>query len=130
MWLIVIFSLFVIFSQVIYLVIWAIEGNKWIGAGAWWANLIGFMMYELSFVSILISYPFISYAYIIYFVSCVWFCRLQSWKSPSVLYFLLLQLSVVAVALVDLYGNRFGLVSSCDSCWGRFSSAVERLICK
>ncbi|CAB4291784.1 unnamed protein product [Prunus armeniaca] len=43
--------------------------------------------------------------------------------------FLLLQLSVVAVALVDLYGNRFGLVSSCDSCWGRFSSAVERLIC-
>ncbi|CAB4322099.1 unnamed protein product [Prunus armeniaca] len=98
LWLIVIFSLFVIFSQVIYLVIWAIEGNKWIGAGAWWANLIGFMI-------------------------------LQSWKSPSVLYFLLLQLSVVAVALVDLYGNRFGLVSSCDSCWGRFSSAVERLIC-
>ncbi|PQQ16802.1 piezo-type mechanosensitive ion channel homolog isoform X2 [Prunus yedoensis var. nudiflora] len=98
LWLIVIFSLFVIFSQVIYLVIWAIEGNKWIGAGAWWANLIGFMI-------------------------------LHSWKSPSVLYFLLLQLSVVAVALVDLYGNRFGLVSSCDSCWGRFSSAVERLIC-
>ncbi|RXH84255.1 hypothetical protein DVH24_027154 [Malus domestica] len=83
---------------VIYLVIWAIEGNKWSGVDAWWANLIGFMI-------------------------------LQSWKSPFVLYFLLLQLSVVAVALVDLYGNRFGLVSSCDSCWGRFSSAVERLIC-
>ncbi|KAM1311614.1 hypothetical protein ACFX2H_008034 [Malus domestica] len=97
-WIIVIFSLFVIFSQVIYLVIWAIEGNKWSGVDAWWANLIGFMI-------------------------------LQSWKSPFVLYFLLLQLSVVAVALVDLYGNRFGLVSSCDSCWGRFSSAVERLIC-
>ncbi|XP_068337805.1 piezo-type mechanosensitive ion channel homolog [Pyrus communis] len=97
-WIIVIFSLFVIFSQVIYLVIWAIEGNKWSGVDAWWANLIGFMI-------------------------------LQSWKSPFVLYFLLLQLSVVAVALVDLYGNRFGLVSSCDSCWGCFSSAIERPIC-
>ncbi|TQD86497.1 hypothetical protein C1H46_027986 [Malus baccata] len=49
-WIIVIFSLFVIFSQVIYLVIWAIEGNKWSGVDAWWANLIGFMIYFAVFM--------------------------------------------------------------------------------
>lgn len=66
----------------------------------------------------------------IYFTSYLCFCRAESWKSPSVVYFLVLQLSIVAVALVDLYGNRFGLFSSCDSCWGQFLSTVERLVCK
>lgn len=43
------------------------------------------------------------------------------------IYFLAVQLSAAAVALVDLYGNKFGLVSWRDSCWGHFLSAVKRL---
>jgi hypothetical protein len=38
------FSVLAILSQVAFLVIWAIEGNKWSIAEAWWAKLIGFMM--------------------------------------------------------------------------------------
>lgn len=40
---------------------------------------------------------------------------------------LVVQLSAAAVALVDLHGSKFGLISWRDSCWAHFSSAVERL---
>lgn len=52
LWFIIIFSLFVIFSEVLYLVIWAIEGNIWSIAQVWWGKLIGFLMYELSLFSV------------------------------------------------------------------------------
>ncbi|KAL5561618.1 hypothetical protein UlMin_031365 [Ulmus minor] len=94
LWPIIFFSLVVIISEVIYLVIWAIKGNKWSVADAWWTKMVGFMI-------------------------------VQSWKSPMI-YFLALQLSAVVVALVDLHGNKFGLISWSDSCWGHFLSAVER----
>lgn len=69
LWLIVIFSVFAIIAQVVYLVIWAIEGNKWSGADAWWANLIGFMMYELPFVFICISFSlYYMHTYILCFL--------------------------------------------------------------
>lgn len=63
----------------------------------------------------------------LYFVFYICICRIQSWKSPTVIYFLIVQLSAAAVALVDLYGSKFGLTSLRNSCWGHFLSAVERL---
>lgn len=53
--------------------------------------------------------------------------RVQSWKSLSVIYLLVVQLLVGFVAFFDIYGNIFGLIPCRDSCWGPFSSAVERL---
>lgn len=96
LWPIIIFSLLVILSQVTFLVIWAVEGNKWSIAEAWWAKLIGFT-------------------------------TVHTWKSPSVIYFLIVQLIAVFVALVDIYGNRFGLVPWRASCWGHFLSFIEQL---
>ncbi|XP_065617069.1 piezo-type mechanosensitive ion channel homolog [Quercus suber] len=96
LWPIIIFSLLVILSQVTFLVIWAVEGNKWSMAEAWWAKLIGFTI-------------------------------VHTWKSPSVIYFLIVQLVAVFVALVDIYGNRFGLVPWRASCWGHFLSFIEQL---
>ncbi|KAK9282374.1 hypothetical protein L1049_005291 [Liquidambar formosana] len=55
------------------------------------------------------------------------FMIVQSWRSPTVIYFLVVQLLAVFVALSDIYGNRFGLVPWRDSCWGHFSSAIEHL---
>ncbi|XP_024017344.1 piezo-type mechanosensitive ion channel homolog [Morus notabilis] len=97
LWPVIIFSLLVLLSEVIHLVIWAITRNKWSIADAWWAKLVGLMI-------------------------------IQSWKSPMI-YFLAVQLSAAAVALVDLHGNKFGLVSWRDSCWGHFLSAVKHLVC-
>lgn len=57
----------------------------------------------------------------------VGFMILQSWKFPSVIYFLVTQLLVVFVALLDIYGNRLGLASWRDSCWGHFLTALEQL---
>ncbi|KAM4086167.1 hypothetical protein ACJW30_10G083000 [Castanea mollissima] len=96
LWPIIIFSLLVILSQVTFLVIWAVEGNKWSIAEAWWAKLIGFT-------------------------------TVHTRKSPSVIYFLIVQLIAVFVALVDIYGNRFGLVPWRASCWGHFLSFIEQL---
>lgn len=96
LWLIIIFSLVVILSQAVYLVIWAILGDEWSGADAWWAHLTGFMI-------------------------------IHSWKSPLVIYFLVIQLLAVFVALVDIYGSRFGLVPWRDSCWGHFLNLLEHL---
>jgi hypothetical protein len=59
------------------------------------------------------------------FVVCL--CRVHTWKSPSVVYFLIVQLLAGSVALVDIYGNRFGLVPWQASCWGNFCSVVEHL---
>ncbi|PON52884.1 Piezo family [Trema orientale] len=95
LWPVIIFSLLVLLSEVIYLVICTIKGNKGSEADAWWEELVGFMI-------------------------------IQSWKSP-VIYFIVVQLSAVVIALLELHGNKFGLISWRDSCWGHFSSAVEHL---
>ncbi|KAG6703700.1 hypothetical protein I3842_07G098800 [Carya illinoinensis] len=96
LWPLIIFSFLAILSQVTFLVIWAVEGNKWSLAETWWAKLIGLM-------------------------------TVHTWKSSSVIYFLVVQLLAVSVALVDIYGNRFGLVPWRASCWGHFLSVVEHL---
>ncbi|KAJ7977462.1 piezo-type mechanosensitive ion channel-like [Quillaja saponaria] len=45
-WPVALFSLLVIFSQLIYLVIWAVEGSAWSVPDAWWPKLIGFMIVQ------------------------------------------------------------------------------------
>ncbi|KAJ6319736.1 hypothetical protein OIU78_015198 [Salix suchowensis] len=55
------------------------------------------------------------------------FMIIHSWKSPLVIYFLVIQLLAVFVALVDVYWSRFGLVPWQDSCWGHFLNLLEHL---
>ncbi|XWS31628.1 hypothetical protein CRYUN_Cryun23aG0092700 [Craigia yunnanensis] len=62
-----------------------------------------------------------------WWMKLIGFMIIQSWKSPTVIYFLVAQLLVVFVALLDIHGNRFGLVPWRYSCWGHFLTAVERL---
>lgn len=57
----------------------------------------------------------------------VCFYRFQSWKSPPVIYFLVVQLLAVVVAFVDIYGNRFGLFPWQESCWGHFLTVLEQI---
>lgn len=45
-WCTVLFSILTIISQVIFSVIWSIEGNGWSIADSWWAKLIGFVRVE------------------------------------------------------------------------------------
>uniref|UniRef100_A0A5B7BCU2 Uncharacterized protein n=1 Tax=Davidia involucrata TaxID=16924 RepID=A0A5B7BCU2_DAVIN len=94
LWSVCVFSLLVVLSQVIFLIIWATGGGKWSVADTWWAKLIGFM-------------------------------KVESWRSPFVIYFLVVQLLVAFVAVVEINGNKLGLVPWRDSCWGHFSSVVE-----
>ena len=69
---------------------------------------------------------YVSVFFEIFTLGFVCICRIQSWKSPMI-YFIAVQFSAVVVALLDLHGNKFVLVSWRDSCWGHFSSAVEHL---
>ncbi|GMN48728.1 hypothetical protein TIFTF001_017898 [Ficus carica] len=46
LWPVIIFSLLVLLSEVIQHVIWAITGNKWSFADAWWAKLVGLMIIQ------------------------------------------------------------------------------------
>ncbi|TYG93766.1 hypothetical protein ES288_A11G137200v1 [Gossypium darwinii] len=55
------------------------------------------------------------------------FMIIQSWKSPTVIYFLAVQLLLVIVAVLDIHDNRFGLVQWRCSCWSHFLTAIERL---
>lgn len=59
--------------------------------------------------------------------SCVWFCRLKSWRNPTVLYFLALQLLTSVVSLAYIYSSRFGLIRWRDTCWSHFSQVFEQL---
>ncbi|KAF7804788.1 piezo-type mechanosensitive ion channel-like protein isoform X1 [Senna tora] len=57
----------------------------------------------------------------------VGFMIVQSWKSPYVIYFLVVQLLALFVALVDIHEKRLFLVSWQDSSWGQFLSIGEQL---
>ncbi|XP_062086347.1 piezo-type mechanosensitive ion channel homolog isoform X1 [Humulus lupulus] len=46
LWPIIIFSLLAVLSEVIYLIICTIKGNKWSIANAWWEKLVGFMIIQ------------------------------------------------------------------------------------
>ncbi|KAK4408031.1 Piezo-type mechanosensitive ion channel [Sesamum angolense] len=53
--------------------------------------------------------------------------RIHSWRSPTVIYFLLVELLAGLVAFIEINRNKFGFVESRDSCWGYLSSVVEHI---
>ncbi|XP_044976085.1 piezo-type mechanosensitive ion channel homolog isoform X2 [Hordeum vulgare subsp. vulgare] len=53
----------------------------------------------------------------------VGFARDQPWESPSVIYFLIVQLSAVVLSLVEVFGSRIHQ----DSCWLNFSFDIEQI---
>ncbi|KAF3579111.1 hypothetical protein DY000_02036155 [Brassica cretica] len=57
-------------------------------------------------------------------MSVIGFIILKSWRNPTVLYFLALQLLASLVALADIYSSRFGFVRWP---WSRFSELFEQL---
>ncbi|KAJ4954572.1 hypothetical protein NE237_011355 [Protea cynaroides] len=95
-WFIIFFSLLAILPQVIFYIIWAVEGDDWSVIDSWWAKLLGYVSVQPS-------------------------------RSPSVIYFLAVQLLTAVVALVEIYGSRFFLIPWQDSSWGRFLSFMEHL---
>ncbi|XP_042475858.1 piezo-type mechanosensitive ion channel homolog isoform X1 [Macadamia integrifolia] len=95
-WFIIFFSLLAILPQVIFYIIWAVEGDDWSVIDSWWAKLLGYV-------------------------------RVQPSRSPSVIYYLVVQLLTAIVALVEIYGSRFFLIPWQDSSWGRFLSCMDHL---
>ncbi|XP_043719119.1 piezo-type mechanosensitive ion channel homolog isoform X3 [Telopea speciosissima] len=95
-WFIIFFSLLAILPQVIFYIIWAVEGDDWSVIDSWWAKLLGYV-------------------------------RVQPSRSPSVIYFLVVQLLTAVVALVEIYGSSFVLIPWQDTYWVRFLSCMERL---
>nr|KYP71537.1 Protein FAM38B [Cajanus cajan] len=55
------------------------------------------------------------------------FMTVQSWKTPYVIYFLVIQLLALLVALVDIYGKRHFLKTWQDLSWDHFLSIIEHL---
>ncbi|XP_031401099.1 piezo-type mechanosensitive ion channel homolog isoform X1 [Punica granatum] len=55
------------------------------------------------------------------------FMIVYSWRSPIVIYFLVIQLLAVFVALFEIYWGRFYLVTWQVSGWGNFFSIIEQL---
>lgn len=55
------------------------------------------------------------------------FCRLKSWRSPLVIYLLVLQLLAAGVALFEINGNRFRLGQLQDPRWEHFLSVLEHI---
>lgn len=55
------------------------------------------------------------------------FMRLESWRSPTVIYVLVLQVLVGFLCTAVIYQHKLGMVPWRGSCWGNFSSIVERL---
>lgn len=53
----------------------------------------------------------------------VGFARDQPWESPSVIYFLIVQLSAAVLSLVEIFGSRIHQ----DSCWLNFSFDIEQI---
>ncbi|RLN25320.1 hypothetical protein C2845_PM07G12060 [Panicum miliaceum] len=58
-----------------------------------------------------------------WWVKLVGLARGQPWESPSVIYFLALQLSATVLALVEVLGSRLHQ----DSCWLNFSFGFEQI---
>ncbi|XP_057780295.1 piezo-type mechanosensitive ion channel homolog isoform X2 [Salvia miltiorrhiza] len=70
-----------------------------------------------------------------WWIKLIGLMNIEAWRSPTVMYFLVVQLLVGLVAFIEINRSRFGLFESRDSCWGHFSSLVEhigyrlRLVC-
>ncbi|XP_075093902.1 piezo-type mechanosensitive ion channel homolog [Nicotiana tabacum] len=53
--------------------------------------------------------------------------KLKSWRSPSVIYLLVLQLLAAGVTLFEIHGNRFRLAQQQDSHWEHLLSVLEQI---
>ncbi|XP_047959723.1 piezo-type mechanosensitive ion channel homolog isoform X1 [Salvia hispanica] len=53
--------------------------------------------------------------------------NIESWRSPTVIYFLVVQLLAGLVAFIEINRSRFGFIGSQDSCWDHFSLLVEQI---
>lgn len=91
LWSIIIFSLLVILSQVIFLIVWAITGNKWSMEDSWWAELIGMMRQDL--IALILYFTLIPP----YLHVHVFFVRLLLHG-----FYMLLQNSIVEISLCNL----------------------------
>ncbi|KAF3663516.1 Piezo-type mechanosensitive ion channel -like protein [Capsicum annuum] len=96
LWFVFLFSVFTIFLEVVFLIVWAILGAERELANAWWMELIGLM-------------------------------KLKSWRSPIVIYLLVLQLLAAGVTLFEINSNRFRLAQLQDSRWEYFLSVLEHI---
>ncbi|KAK8284151.1 hypothetical protein V6Z12_D08G140700 [Gossypium hirsutum] len=78
-----------------------------------WPVIIFSLLVFLSQVAYLIIWAVGSYKQSVgdaWWLKLIGFMIIQSWRSPTVIYFLVTQLLVLVVALLDIHGNRFGLV--------------------
>lgn len=128
LWSTVIYSVAVILSQLALLILWTIAGENWNVTDIWWIKLLGFMMWELVYYDVIIifEHPDVIFFQIVPSYIC-WFyysCRVDSWRSPSVVYFLVLQLLAGLVASVELNWNGFQWQ---DSFWNGFLCTVEHI---
>lgn len=53
--------------------------------------------------------------------------RLDSWRCPWVIYFLVIQIFVALVAFFETKANNFGIVPCQDSWWGKFSAFFDQI---
>lgn len=137
-WCTVIYSAVAILAQVTFHIIWGIEGKGWIVAHSWWAKLVGFARYlndsiiciDFCCVHVHVSAPWVQLSLYASYAGNIWialnhdsWCRDQPWESPSVIYFLIVQLSAAVLSLVEVFGSRIHQ----DSCWLNFSFDIEQI---
>lgn len=80
--------------------------------------------------SCICSYPWVQLSLYASYAGNIWialnhdsWCRDQPWESPSVIYFLIIQLSAAVLSLVEVFGSRIHQ----DSCWLNFSFDIEQI---
>ncbi|XP_031279983.1 piezo-type mechanosensitive ion channel homolog isoform X2 [Pistacia vera] len=95
-----------------------------------WPVIIFSLLVILCQVIYIIVWTFEGYKWSIadaWWAKLIGFMIVQSWRSPSVIYFLVAQLLSVFVALVDIYLNKFDPEPWQNSCWGHLLTVVEHL---
>ncbi|XP_021727828.1 piezo-type mechanosensitive ion channel homolog [Chenopodium quinoa] len=60
-------------------------------------------------------------------VELIGLMRFHSWRSPTAIFYVIIQVIVGFVCLVWLYQHKLGMVPWRGSCWGNFSSILESL---
>ncbi|GJZ27834.1 piezo-type mechanosensitive ion channel [Tanacetum coccineum] len=86
-------------------------------------NHMGCCVWKLHFRSTLVGK-----AVRIHDINKVCFFRVETWRSPVVIYLLVVQLLAAFTAFVELQESRFGLFRQASTFFGRFSSAFEELV--
>ncbi|XP_073283729.1 piezo-type mechanosensitive ion channel homolog isoform X2 [Primulina huaijiensis] len=62
-----------------------------------------------------------------WWIKLIGLMTIQSWKFPTAIYFMVVELLVGLVAIVEINRNNFGFFESQESCWGYLSSVVEHI---